>query len=95
MFGGIRDRVAARDYLDTVLGIPQEGGNFWVGSPAPLSRRSYRRGAPEYVQARREGLIEPLPTLVAATTSGPGRVLPSPLERAPRPAQRASRHGRP
>lgn len=67
VFEAIRDRVAARDYLDTVLGVPQEGGNLWVGSPAPPSRRGYRRGTPEYVQARREGLIEPLPALVAAT----------------------------
>jgi hypothetical protein len=67
VFEAIRDRVAARDYLDTVLGVPHEGGNLWVGTPAPPSMRSYRRGTPEYVQARREGLIEPLPALVAAT----------------------------
>jgi hypothetical protein len=67
VFEAIRDRMAARDYLDTVPGVPQEGGNLWVGSPAPPSRRSYHRGTPEYVQARREGLIEPLPALAAAT----------------------------
>jgi hypothetical protein len=65
VFQGIRDLVAAGEYLDGMLGIPGArltGGGVFVGN-----QRMYVRNSPEYLEARAAGLIQKLPPLTPAT----------------------------
>jgi hypothetical protein len=57
VFEAIRDRVTAEDYVD------------WrrVNTPRGPRKGHYRPGSAEYLSARREGLLEPLPALGPAT----------------------------
>ena len=70
-FQAVRNLVAAGEYLDQIPGIPissTAGGGAFLMTADGRYRRIYHRGSPEYLQARAEGLVEPLPaTLVPAS----------------------------
>lgn len=79
VIGRLRGLVDAGEYLDELLGRPGENtdgavalrldGTDFQGLDDFKSRgrRVYRRGSPEHADAKRAGLIDPLPPLVVAT----------------------------
>lgn len=69
MFEAVRSLAAAGEYLDEIPGGEPSlarSDDLYVRLAAGRLRRLYRRGSPDYLQARRDGLIEPLPALVTA-----------------------------
>ena len=70
MFESVRALVAAGEHLDNVPGRIEtdaiSGGGRWHVVSEGRYRRVYTRGTPEYLQARRAGLLERLPALAAA-----------------------------
>jgi hypothetical protein len=63
----VRDVIAAGEHLDElpgVLGARLEGGGVFQGG-----RRLYRRGSPEYAEAKAAGLVERLPPPPAPATA--------------------------
>jgi SMI1 / KNR4 family (SUKH-1) len=70
VFEAVRALAEAGEYLDSIPGIaqpPTASGGPYAITPAGRYRRLYERRSPEYLQARRDGLVEPLPPLVPAT----------------------------
>jgi hypothetical protein len=70
IFEAIRALVVAGEYRDEVPGRPGvalEGGGAFQKTKDGVLRRIYWRGTPEYVEARRAGLLDKLPDLRVAS----------------------------
>jgi hypothetical protein len=66
-FGSVWSLVIAGEYLDDILGEDFSlGGGQYLSTADGRRRRIYQRGTPEYLQARRAGLLERLPALAPA-----------------------------
>jgi hypothetical protein len=65
----VGEMVSRGEYLDDIPGIPgialTGGGAFQRSAGGPM-RRMYTRGSAEHLEARRQGLVDLLPPLVAA-----------------------------
>lgn len=74
VFQAVQDLVAAGEYLDQIPGVPMPsaygGGGAFQRTSDGGYRRIYHRGSREYLQARADGLAEPLP----------GALVPAPEE---------------
>jgi hypothetical protein len=65
----IKRLVAAGEYLDQLYGRPGyalEGGGAFIEGPGGELQREYRRGSGEYEEAKKAGMIMPLPPLQPA-----------------------------
>jgi hypothetical protein len=64
VFDAIVDLVARGEYLDEIPGVPQPstaGGGGFKALAGGMYARLYTRGSDEYLEAKSNGLIEPLP----------------------------------
>lgn len=69
VFQSVRELVRAGEYLDNIPGLAvpsMTGGGMYLRSSEGGYRRVYRRGSPEYLTARADGLVEQLPALPTA-----------------------------
>jgi hypothetical protein len=65
VFESVRSLVVAGEYLDDIPGIavPSPGSGQYLSAADGRDRRTYQRGTPEYLQARRAGPPKRLPAL--------------------------------
>lgn len=63
VFQAVQDLVAVGEYLDQIPGVPMpptDGAGMFAITPDDQYRQIYFRGSPDYLQARADGLLEPL-----------------------------------